>query len=153
MIWKLQQQEKKLDALFNLVQKVDDDEEKALLSKFLCVRASGYIESSIRHLIGEFTDGTSPQQIQSYINKKTKYITNLNYEKLLELLDQFDNEWKESFTNQINDEQKAALNTVISNRNNIAHGENDGISYRLMTEYYERIKEVVKILKGIIKKS
>lgn len=152
MRWKLEQQEKKLDKLFLTVQGISDEEEKALLSKFLCVRASGFVESSIRNLVGEFTSGTSPKQIQSYVNKETKYITNLRYDKLLEILNSFDKNWKEAFETKINDEQKAALNTIVSNRNNIAHGENDAISYNLMVNYYQRIKEVVDILKQIIKK-
>lgn len=152
MRWKLEQQEKKLDRLFQTVQNVSDEEEKALLSKFLCVRASGFIENSIRNLIGEFMLGTSPRQIQSYVNKETKYITNLRYDKLLEILNSLDRNWKETFESKITDEQKAALNSIVSNRNNIAHGENDAISYGLMKKYYERIKEVVDILKDIIKK-
>ena len=152
MKWKLAQEEKKLDSLFEVVQNVEDEEQKALLSKFLCVRASGFVESSIRNLIAEFTDGTSPHQIQSYINKEVRYITNLKYRRLIEVLSDFDKKWADQFESQVNDEQKAALNTVVSNRNNIAHGENDAISYVLMVEYYQRIKEVVHILKAIIKK-
>lgn len=152
MKWKLAQEEKKLDSLFEVVQNVEDEEQKALLSKFLCVRASGFVESSIRNLIAEFTDGTSPHQIQSYINKEVRYITNLKYSRLIEVLSNFDKKWADQFESQVNDEQKAALNTVVSNRNNIAHGENDAISYVLMVEYYQRIKEVVHILKAIIKK-
>lgn len=152
MKWKLEQQEKKLDSLFLMCQKIEDVEQQAVMAKFLCVRASGFVESSFRHLISEYTDGTSPRQIQSYVNKKTKYVTNLNFEKILELLATFDNDWKESFVLAVSDEQKSALNTIVSNRNNIAHGENDSISYVLMTNYYERIKEVVDLLKSIIRK-
>lgn len=152
MRWKLEQQEKKLDALFLMCQKIEDVEQQAFMAKFLCVRASGFVESSFRHLISEYTDGTSPRQIQSYVNKKTKYVTNLNFEKVLELLSSFDNDWKEKFAHAINDEQKSALNTIVSNRNNIAHGENDSVSYVLMVDYYERVKEVVNLLKDIVRK-
>ena len=152
MKWRLDQEEKKLDNLFDVVRNVKDEEQKALLSKLLCVRASGFVESSIRNLIAEFIDGTSPHQIQSYINKEIKYITNLRYSRLVEVLNGFDENWADQFASKINDEQKSALNTVVSNRNNIAHGEVDAISYTLMVEYYQRIKEVVFILKDIIKK-
>lgn len=152
MRWKLEQQERKLDNLFKLVQGIEDEEEKAILSKFLCIRASGFIESSIRNLIADFTIGSAPKQIQSYVNKETKYITNLKYERLLDLLASFDNNWRDVFQNEITDEQKSALNTIVSNRNNISHGENDNISYALMESYYLRVKEVVEILKRIMSK-
>ncbi len=152
MKWKLEQQEKKLNSLFETVQNVEDEEQQALLAKFLCVRASGFVESSVRNLVSEFTDGTSPAQIQSYVNKEIRYVTNLRFSKLAELLNDFDNNWSDQFKVRVNDEQRAALNAVVSNRNNIAHGENDAISYLQMVAYYQRIKEVVHIFKGIIKK-
>ena len=152
MRWKLDQQEKKLDSLFETVQNVEDEEQRALLSKFLCVRASGFVESSVRNLVSEFTNGTSPAQIQSYVNKEIKYVTNLKFSKLVEVLNDFDPNWAAQFQASVSDEQKAALNAVVSNRNNIAHGENDTISYLQMVAYYQGIKEVVRILKGIIKK-
>ncbi|GAA4327732.1 hypothetical protein GCM10023115_41690 [Pontixanthobacter gangjinensis] len=152
MKWKLEQQEKKLDNLFDLVQNVEDEEQQAILSKFLCIRASGFVESSIRNLIAEFTDGSAPKQIQSYVGKETKYITNLRYDRLSKLLGTFDSSWKEELEEKISEEQKSALNTIVSNRNNIAHGENDAISYSLMFNYYSRIKEVVEILKNIVRK-
>lgn len=152
MKWKLEQQERKLDNLFELVKKIEDEEEKAYLSKFLCVRTSGYIESSIRNLINEFTDKSTPKPIQSYVNKETKYITNLRFDKLCVLLSMFDTNWKRKFEKEISDEQKSAINSIVSNRNNIAHGENDTISFLAMKDYYKCSKEVVNILKNIIKK-
>ena len=152
MKWKLKQQEKKLDSLFELVNNVTNEEQKAYLAKFLCVRTSGYIESAIRNLINEFADKTTPKPIQSYVNKEVKYITNLKFDKLSNLLNSFDEDWKIEFEDKVNDAQKSAINSIVSNRNNIAHGENDSITYGSMKDYYTHCKEVVEILKSIIKK-
>jgi len=153
MKWKLQQQEKKLDNLFELVKSVEDDEEKALLSKFLCVRTSGFIESSMKNLVNDFSNGTSPKQIQKYVSNKIKFSTNLYPYRIAEILGTFDNEWRTTFESKITDEQKAALNSIISNRNNIAHGENDAINFTSMESYYKLAKEVVLMLTDIIKKN
>jgi Mg/Co/Ni transporter MgtE len=149
---KLEFQEKKLDQLFLTVSQMTDDETKALMSKFLCVRASGFIESSLKNLINEYTSKSVPKPIENFVNTKIKNITNLKYDRLAEVLGSFNEKWKEDFCNQISDEQKAALNSLVSNRNNIAHGENDVISYELMKNYYRNTKEVVDILKKIVKK-
>jgi RiboL-PSP-HEPN len=152
MRWKLDQQEKKIDNLFELVGKVSDDETKAILSKFLCVRTSGFIESSIKNLLNEYVQGSSPKNIQQFVSKKIKTITNLKFDRLAETLGLFSDNWKECFIEQITDEQKAALNSVVSNRNNIAHGETDSISYEIMKDYYLHARSVVDLLKIIIKK-
>ena len=152
MRYRLEQQERKLDQLFQTIQEIEDEEEQAILAKFLCIRTSGFLETSVRNLIGEFMYKSSPQQIQSFVNKEIKYITNLKFDRLCQVLSNFDTNWKDQFIEQISDEQKASINSIVSNRNNIAHGENDSISYHQMVKYYENAKEVVAILKDIIKK-
>lgn len=145
--------EKNLDNLFSEVSLLSEgDIYKAHLSRYLCVRTSGYLESVMRNLIANYCDGTSPQQIQSYILKKTKYITNLEYRKIVKILGEFSHEWMNDFENRINDQQRSSLNSVVSNRNNIAHGNSDSITYRDMKNYYLDIKEVAVLLKDIIKK-
>ncbi|SOD15137.1 HEPN domain-containing protein [Pedobacter xixiisoli] len=142
-----------LDRLFQEISSLDDDDiNKAHLTRYLCVRTSGFLEVVIRNLISNLSDGTSPQPIQSYVQSKTKYITNLSYVKMRDLLAEFDANWCETFVDKISDQQKAALNSVVANRNNISHGNPDNTSFRDMKQYYSDIKEVVKILKGIIKK-
>jgi hypothetical protein len=145
--------ERNLDNLFSEVSSlVEDDINKAHLSRYLCVRTSGYLESVIRNLIVNYCEGTSPKEIETYISKRSKYITNLEYKKILTLLDEFSTEWRVAFENSINEEQKASINSVVSNRNNIAHGNTDSITFRNMKEYYSHVKEVAELLKKIIKK-
>lgn len=150
---RIELQERKLDDLFKLFQSVQDEELKAYLAKFLCIRASGFIETSLKNLIIDFSQGSSPKPIQKFVLQKLKNVTNLNYDRLASVLNSFNSEWAMQFKETISDEQKSALNSVISNRNNIAHGENDNISYELMKNYYKNIKEIVEQLKGIIRKS
>ncbi len=149
---RLESQEKRLDELFKTVEKVTDDELKSLLSKHLCVRTSGFIETALKSLISDYMSGTSPQPIQQYVTLKLKNVTNLRFEKLSEFLSTFNASWKQQFEIGMTDERRAALNSIINNRNNIAHGENDSISYLSMRDYYLHAKEVVMLLKLIIKK-
>lgn len=145
--------EKNLDKLFNEVSGLDEgDIHKAHLSRYLCVRTSGYLESVIRNLIVNYCDGTSPREIENYLSLKIKYITNLEYKKVVSLLAEFSSEWKDQFESIVTDEQKSSLNSVVSNRNSIAHGNTDSITFRNMKEYYIHVKEVADILKNIIRK-
>lgn len=152
MSLKIQQQEKKLDDLFKLVEAVTDDETKAVLSKFLCVRTSGFIETTIKNLINDYIDGTSPKKVQDFVNKKMRSVTNLRYDKILLVLDMFSSEWRDEFIAKTTDEEKSALNSIVSNRNNISHGEVDAISFVTMKLYYVQAKKIVENLKAIIKK-
>lgn len=151
--YKLKIYEKQLDSLFKEVSLIQEGEiNKAHLTRYLCVRTSGYLENVVRILIAHFCDGTSPKPINNYIIKRTKYLTNLDYKKLKSLLGEFDPDWSLEFDKKITEQQKSSINSVISNRNNIAHGNQDSITYRDMTSYYKDVKDVCKILIEIIKK-
>lgn len=146
-------QERNLDVLFTEVSTLSEGEIiKAHLARYLCVRTSGYLENVVKALISNYCDGTSPRPIQSFILSKTKNTTNLNYTKILRLLAEFSPEWKDKFESKLSDQQKSSLNSVVSNRNNIAHGNPDSITFNGIKKYYEDIKDVISILKSIIKK-
>lgn len=152
-IHRLNSYEINLDKLFQDVSGLDDsDVNKAHLTRYLCVRISGYLEVVVRYLIADLCDGTSPTPISNYVQTRSKYITNLSFKKICELLHEFSSEWHEEFAKSITDEQKSSLNSVVSNRNNISHGNSDNTSFHEMKKYYLHIKEVVIILKKIIRK-
>lgn len=145
--------ERQLDSLYNEVSQIQEGEiNKAHLTRYLCVRTSGYLENVVRILIAHFCDGTSPQPVNNYIVKRTKYITNLDYKRLNGLLSEFDSSWSSEFEQRVTDQQKSSLNSVISNRNNISHGNQDSITYRDMVNYYRDVKDVCQILINIIRK-
>jgi len=151
--YKLAIYERQLDSLYNEVSQIQEGEiNKAHLTRYLCVRTSGYLENVARILIAHFCDGTSPQPVNNYIVKRTKYITNLDFKRLKGLLSEFDSSWSTEFEERISEQQKSSLNSVISNRNNISHGNQDSITYRDMVNYYQDVKDVCKILIDIIRK-
>lgn len=152
-LYKLKIFEKQLDNLFKEVSLIPEGEiTKAHLSRYLCVRTSGYLENVMRLLIANFCDGTSPKPVSNYITKRTKYITNLDFKRIINLLSEFNSEWSSEFKARITDQQISSMNSVVSNRNNIAHGNNDSITFRDMTQYYNDIKEICEVLKKIVTK-
>lgn len=56
------------------------------------------------------------------------------------------------FAKKMDDKLKSSLNSLISNRNNIAHGIPDAITFNIIKEHYEATKNVIRILDNIIKK-
>lgn len=142
----------KLDSLFVLAETITDDEVKGHFAKYLCIRTSGLVEIFFKTQIEDYATGTSPKPIVSFINHKFKTFTNINTKKINDLFETFSPEWQQQFDGKITEEQKSALNSVISNRNNIAHGNADSASLTNVKGYYLKVKEVLAILDGIISK-
>ncbi len=149
---KLESQERKLDDLYQQISKVQDDEIKAHMSKYFCVKMSGYLEDTIKILVANYSEKSSPQAISAYVQNSLKTTTNLSEDKLINLLKKFNDDWAVSFTEKINEQQIESLNSIISNRNSIAHGQQDNISYQIISQYFSDIKQIIGILKEIIKK-
>jgi len=148
----LETQEKKLDVLLCTIQGQKDDEIKSHLARYFCIKISGYLENVIKRLINIYCDGSSPQPIRNYIETEIKNITNLSEEKLLKFLGKFSADWEDKVSRRLSDSHRSSLNSIISNRNNIAHGQTDSISPKIIEGYYIDIKEIVEILKAVIKK-
>lgn len=149
---KIESQERKLDTLLEQIKDTKDDEIKAHLSKYFCIRVSGYLENVIKNLVAQYSEGSSPQAISTYVQNTMRNVTNLSEDNLTQLLKRFNSDWEVNFANQVSEQQLESLNSLISNRNSIAHGQQDNISFRYIGQYYNDIKQVVLILKGIIKK-
>lgn len=148
----LENQERKLDDLLRRIEKVEDDELKAHLSKYFCIKISGYLENVVKTLVANYSEGASQKPIVNYIQQDLKNITNLSDEKIRKLLMKFSEEWNTNFSNTITEQQIVSLNSIISNRNSIAHGQQDNVSPKVITQYYSDLKAIVQILKLTIRK-
>jgi hypothetical protein len=152
MHYRIRSQISSLDALFLTLDSIEDDEIKSHFSKYLCIKVSGLLENYIKSQIGDYVDSTCSQPTSKFVKGKLKTFTNIDFKKLSGFLESFDEKWKNQFDDIIEDRIKSSLNAIISNRNNIAHGNNDSITPRVMTEHYENLKLIINILDEIIKR-
>ncbi|SRR6266446_108217 len=137
--------EQRLDAIFARAGTLQYDAE--LLSdfaKYLCILVSGYLEKSLAELVLEHSRQVGAPSLQRFVESKTKRFANANAERIAQLLGSFDPGWKSSIESFLVDEYKAAVDSVVGLRNNIAHGVSVGVTYASMLEYYKRIKAVVE---------
>jgi hypothetical protein len=144
------QEQQRLDYIFDLVKSYNDsDEIKAILSNHLCVLVSAFIENSFRNMIIQYAKNKSHPNISNYINTQMKYLTNLNEEKMRQLLNSFDRNWSVSFSHAITEKEKAAIDSIINNKNNIAHGRATTLSFAYINDYYISAKKVIKIVQKL----
>lgn len=143
---------RKLDLLYGNISAISDDELKAHLSKYFCVKISGFLENVIKARVENISVGTSPKAVSNYLQEDVKRVTNLSDVKLLRLLRKFNPDWESKFLEKVSTQQIESLNSIVSNRNSIAHGQQDNISYRIIGQYFRDIKDIAKILEEIMKK-
>ena len=113
------------------------------LARNLCVLVSGFVEKSVTELLVVFARRVGSPVLQSYVENSLRRLTNVNKEKLLQLLGSFDPDWRTEYDAFIIDEREAALNSVVELRNRIAHGEFSTLSLGRMREYWEGIQKII----------
>jgi len=141
---RLLSEKQRLDSLFDRISKLSLDEEfLAHWSRYLCVLISGFIENAMRILITEYSKKKSHPNVSNYVSKQIKGITNLNKEKILQLLGSFDPEWRNVIEQKISDQQKDAIDSIVANRHNIVHGRSVGITVPQVKNYYQCVLTVI----------
>lgn len=141
----------RLDALFSRVSALSHDLElQAHWSRYLCILTSGFIEESVRILLSEYVQKRSDATISRYVNAQLDGFQNPKAGKILELLRVFDTDWAESVERFLGDERKDAIDSIVNNRHQIAHGRNVGISYVTIKNYYDKAVEAVEFIEQML---
>lgn len=137
----------RIDAVFALVAKQRADEETlSHWACYLCVLASGLLEVSLRSILMEYVAVRSHPDVTNFVESRLEGMTNLNEEKVYKLLVAFQPGWGELFRQRRTDVQKDALDSVIANRNQIAHGRSVGLTIARMRDYYREIVSVLNLI-------
>lgn len=138
-------QRQQLDATFKRAAGLGADAE--LLSDFaryLCVLVSGFLEQAVIELLIEYVRTHSDNRVQQHVEQRLRQLTNLRAQRLIEVLGNFDPDWRRDLESFLVDEYKDALNGIVDLRSTIAHGRYAGVTMTRVQNYYDRIKTVVE---------
>jgi len=127
-----------------------DLEVQADFAKYFCILVSGYFENALIALILDVAQKRSAPEIARFVEHSLDYWTNPNHEKIIKLLGGFSDEWRKAVEVYLVDEKKASVNSLVSLRNKIAHGESIGTSLGQVKSYYSDIQDVVDFVANLI---
>jgi hypothetical protein len=117
-----------------------DLELQAQIARFLCVLSSGFIEQAVIITLENYARLKSSPRIAEYVSSQLSRLQNAKFEDLLVLLGRFDREWREHIETTTTPEVKAAIDSIVNNRNQIAHGRQVNISLGTFSQYYQHLK-------------
>ncbi len=115
-------------------------------ARYLCILIAGLIETAARLVLCEHARTHASTETASFVVNQMKYQTNLNTNKLTQLLGAFSDQWADDFDRSLTDDQKDAIDSVLANRHNIAHGRSVGISLVRVKDYFVRVTQVLEKL-------
>ncbi len=133
-----------LDNVFTRAAEVDGTSElKSDLARYLCVLVSGFLEKAVAELLLEHARRHANLSVQRFVDSQTRRITNVNCQRLQDVLGAFDPDWRLNLETFLVDERKAAVDSLIDLRNSISHGRHVGVTFTRIQDYYRNVQQVV----------
>jgi len=128
-----------------------DDELQSHLTKYLCVICSGFIENSIYHVFCDIAENSTNQSVVlTYAKSQLYKIQNANSEKIRALAKSFNPDWHDPLRDFLQENNRStAINYILKERHNIAHGRDSTITIRKLEEDLGKTIEVIQYLENI----
>ncbi len=137
----------RLDGLFKRIAAFGEDLElQAHWARYLCVLASGFLETSVRSIYGQYARTKSAPNVANYVEGQLKQFQSPKMENILELTRSFSPSWEERLRDAVDGEPKDAVDSIVANRHNIAHGRPVGITYHTIRSYYGNAIKVIELI-------
>jgi hypothetical protein len=136
----------RLEATFERAKTVSDLQVQADLARHLCVLVAGYLEQSTRHILGEYSSEKSHPAVSRYVERRLGFFSNANCQKLCDLVGDFDAGSRVRLEEFLVGERKDAIDSVVANRHQIAHGGSVGVTLMTIQTWGERVEETVGFL-------
>jgi RiboL-PSP-HEPN len=135
----------RLKAVFDRAKSLRDADAEILsdYARNLCVLVSGFVETAVAELAIEHCRNRANPSVVRYTSVQLGRIQNMNSTKLLQLINSFDKHMFDNLSAFIEGPRKEALDSVLNLRNTIAHGESVSLSMGRITDYFEKIDEIV----------
>jgi hypothetical protein len=135
-----------LERLFEKIRDVEDEELKANWSKYLCVLTSGFLEISVRTIYGEYARRRSHPNVGDFVEGHLSRFQNPKMEKILQITQHFNAGWRQKLEAATEGELKDAVDSIVNNKNNIAHGNQVNITYGTMKRYFDDAVRVIEMI-------
>ena len=122
--------------------------------RYLCVLTAGFLENSLKEVYSDFVGRASSPKVTRFAATKLDDISNPKAGRFVETARSFDQAWAvelEAFLNEDDSRRKNAIDSIMNNRHQIAHGGSVQISVGRVREYLPGCIEVVEFLEDQVK--
>lgn len=134
------------DAFFNCASQTTGDECQAHWGRYMCVIVAGFLENALFQVWRDYFDCTNRSQV------KVPSEQNPKADAFLERARKYNQTWAEEFETYMNDNGRGlAIDSVMTNRHQIAHGGYSNISLQqVVNDYLPKCIEVVEYMESAL---
>lgn len=130
-----------------------DPELDAYLAGYLVVLLCGIFEDCIEHLLLERVRKTNDKELVSFVGRRvSQTFRNPDSGRIATFLEDFSSSYKDNYKKRVTDSSAAALSSIVSNKNWLAHGETKKLQITIgdVTDFYLRSIPVFEAVEQIL---
>jgi len=139
------QNKSRIDSLIKRAKSVDDLQIQSDLARYICVRISGLIETTARDFYAEYAESKASPNVAKYVGHKLEQFRNPEMNKLSRLATEFSEKWGKELE-EIEEEAREAVTSIVKTRHGIAHGSDSSITLGTVEAYYRQVLKVLLVI-------
>ena len=109
----------------------------------------GDIEDCVRTVFSDYVDANSKNSVKTFAIAKLKKFPNPTWSAMLALAKDFDEDWAKQLKTNVDNSCSDAVDSIVTNRNIIAHGGPSSITLNELEGYYRKAIQVIDELEKI----
>lgn len=124
-----------------------DEEIKSGFVAYLCVRSYVYVEFAVQTILKEYVSAvTNDGPIGNFVKEQLRINRALRRSELLNLIGKFSEEWRKNLRDTTQGRLGDSLDSIVNNRNKIAHGDDVYISLRNLQSYFIDAQHIIELV-------
>ena len=126
----------------------EDIELQGHWGRYLCVVAAGFVENGLQTIYSDYAVNSASGPVARYVNSRLESVYNPNAQRFIDVAGSFNVAWREleEFLQKDEGSRKEALDSIMNNRNQIAHGKSVGVTVHRVRDYIDRCVEVLEFI-------
>jgi len=122
----------------------------AELCKYSCILASAAIDVCLEDCLIEYSERSNDQRILAFIKERLGRARNPTIGTICSVLEAFDFAWKDRIEKFSDQKTRSDIGSIVSNRNEIAHGKNSQISFGRLMPWVKTARDLCEELERTI---
>lgn len=116
-------------------------------AKYLCILTAGFLENSLRLSFAAYVRKQAAPRVADFVDSRLARIQNPKAQNVMDLSRAFDAAWAKELEKFLDDDNRRdAIDSIMNNRHQIAHGRHSSITVARVDQYLRRIADVVTFL-------
>ena len=126
---------------------VDQIELRAHWARYICVLLSGFLENSLKEVYSCYARSCSAPAVGDYVESQLERVQNPKASRFVETAQAFNKLWASDLTAFLEEDgRKEAIDAIMANRHQIAHGKDSGITLARISDYLAKSVRVIEFI-------